>query len=74
MVMELYSRNENEVKNWISGTELETEDKQICHSCTRHSVLTCSISLPSIVKIFQMAAELCSGNENQVKIWIKGHN
>ena len=36
---------------------------QSCHSCTRHSVLTCSTILPSIVKIFLTVAELCSGNE-----------
>ena len=36
---------------------------QSCHSCTRHSVLTCSIILPSMLKIFLMVAELCSRNE-----------
>ena len=36
---------------------------QSCHSCTRHSVLTCSIILPSIVKTFLTVAELCSGNK-----------
>ena len=45
------------------GTCLENEDMQSCHSCMRHSVLTCSIILPSIVKIFLMVAQLCSGNE-----------
>ena len=74
MVMELYSRNENEVKILDQGTYLENEDKQSCHSCTRHSVLTCSINLPSIIKIFLMVMELCSGNENELKIWIRGHN
>ena len=29
-----------------------------------HSVLTCSIILPSIIKIFLTVTELCSGNEN----------
>ena len=29
--------------------------------------LTRSIILPSFIKIFQMVAELCSGNENEVK-------
>ena len=30
--------------------------------------------LPSIMKVFQTVAELCSGNENEIKIWIRGHN
>ena len=50
------------------GTELVNENKQSCNSCTRHSVLTCSIILPSISK------KLCSRDENEVKIWIRGHN
>ena len=29
--------------------------------------LTCSIILPSFIEIFQMVAELYSGNENEVK-------
>ena len=40
---------------------------QSCHSCTRHSTLTCYINLPSIIKIFPMVTELCSGNEDEVK-------
>ena len=40
---------------------------QSCHSGTRHSVLTCSIILPSIIKIFLMVTELYSRNENEVK-------
>ena len=32
----------------------------------RHSALTCSINLPSIIKIFQTVAELCSEKENEV--------
>ena len=30
-------------------------------------MLTCSISLPSIIKIFLIVTELSSGNENEVK-------
>ena len=45
----------------------KNEDKQSCHSCTRHSVLTCSIILQSIIKIFLMVTELCFRNENEVK-------
>ena len=56
------------------GTKLENVDMQSCHSCTRHSVLTCSINLPSIIIIFLMVTELCSGNENEVKIRIRVHN
>ena len=74
MVTELYSRNENEIKKNGSGDIIRNEDKQSCHSCTRHSVLTCSIILPSIIKIFLMVTELCSGNENEVILWIRGHN
>ena len=33
----------------------------------QHSVLTCSIILPCIIKIFLTVAELCSLNENEVK-------
>ena len=40
---------------------------QSCHSCMQHSVLTCSIILPSIIKIFLMVTELYSRNENEVK-------
>ena len=40
----------------------------------RHSVLTCSIILPIIIKIFLMVMNLCSGNENEERIWIRGHN
>ena len=54
-------------KNRYQGTQLINEDKQSCHSCLRHSMSTCSINLPSIVKIFLMVMELCSGNENEVK-------
>ena len=50
------------------------QHKQSCHSCMRHSVLTCSVILPCIIKIFLTVAELCSRNENEVKIWIRGHN
>ena len=41
----------------------KNEDKQSCHSCTRHSELTCSKILPSIIKIFLTVVELCSGNQ-----------
>ena len=34
-------------------------------SCMGHSILTCSIILPSIIKILLMVTELCSGNENE---------
>ena len=54
------------------GRSLENEDKQSCHSCMQHFALTCFMNLPSIIKIFQTAAEMCSGNE--VKTWVKGHN
>ena len=57
-----------------SGDILENEDKQSCHFCTGHSTLICSIILPSISKRFQTVAMLCYGNENEVKIWIRGHN
>ena len=50
------------------GTYLVNEDKQSCRSSMGHSMLTCSIILPSII------IELCSRNENEVKIWIRGHN
>ena len=50
------------------GTYLVYEDKQSCHSYTQHSILTCSIILLSII------IELCSRNEKEVKIWIRGHN
>ena len=33
-----------------------------------------SIILPCIIKIFLTVAELCSLNENEVKIWIRGNN
>ena len=49
------------------GTYLENKDMQSCRSCMQHSVLTYSINLPSIIKIFLMVTELCSGNENEVK-------
>ena len=55
-------------------TLLVNKDKQSCHSCTQHSMLTCSIILPSIIKIFLIVMELYSRNENEVKIWIRGHN
>ena len=54
------------------GTSLENEDKQSCLSCMRHSMLICSLILPSIIIIFLKVAKLCS--ENKVKIWIRGHN
>ena len=56
------------------GTLLVNADKQSRHSCTQHSMLTCSIILPSIIKIFPMVQELYSRNENEVKNWIRGHN
>ena len=56
------------------GTLLYNQDKQSCHSGMQHSVLTCSIILPCIIKIFLTVAELCSLNENEIKIWIRGHN
>ena len=36
----------------------------------QHFVLTCSIILPSIIKLFQMATELQARNE--LKLWISG--
>ena len=39
------------------GTYLLNEDKLSCHSCMNHSMLTCSIILPSIIKIFLMVTE-----------------
>ena len=56
------------------GTLLENKDMQSCHSCMQHSVLTCSINLPGVIKVFLMVTELCSGKGNEVKIWIRGHN
>ena len=71
-VAELCSLNENEIQIWIRGHNyLKKKDKQ---SCMRHSVLTCSIILPNIIEIFLMVTELCSGNENEERIWIRGHN
>ena len=51
-----------------SGDIISKKDIQSCHSCTQHSMLTRSIILPRII------IELCSRNENEVKIWIRGHN
>ena len=48
--------------NYGSG-DIENEDKQRYHSFMRHSSLSCSIILSSIIKIFLTVAELCSGNE-----------
>ena len=45
----------------------ENKYKQSCHSCMRHSELTCSVTLPSIIKIFLMVTELYSRNENERK-------
>lgn len=45
------------------GRYLENEEKQGCHSLTRHSALACSIILTSIITKFRTVAELCSGNE-----------
>ena len=42
--------------------------------CMQHSMLTLSIILPSIIKIFLMVTELYSRNKNEVKNWIRGHN
>ena len=71
MVAELYSRG-NEVKNLDQGDiVIKKKDKQ---SCMRLSVLTCSIILPSIIRIFLMFTELCFGNENEESVWIRGHN
>ena len=69
MVVGLCSLNANEVKIWIRGHNYKKKDKQ---SCMGHSVLTCSIILPSIIKILRMVTELCSENENEVKNWIRG--
>ena len=41
------------------GTYLEIEDKQNCHFYMRLSALTCSIILPSIIKIFLTIAKIC---------------
>ena len=38
------------------------------------NALTCSTILPSIIKIYLMVPELLSGNENEVKSWVRGHN
>ena len=67
MFTKVYARNE--VKIWIKG-----QMKQSYHSCMQHSTLTCSIILPSTIRIFLMVAELQSEHENEVKIWIRGHN
>ena len=50
------------------GTKLVNEDEKSCHSCMQHSMLTCSIILPSIINIFLMVTELYSRNKNEVKI------
>ena len=36
----------------------------LAYSCLRHSVLTYSTILPSIIKTFLMVTESCSDNEN----------
>ena len=56
------------------GAYLVNEDKQSCHSCTQHSMSTCSIILQSIIQIVLMVTELYSRNENEVKIWIRPYN
>ena len=48
---------------WTSSKRAKNEDKQRCHSGTRHSAPTCSIILPSVIQIFQTVLELCSGNQ-----------
>ena len=63
--------NKNGVKIWIRGHNYKKKDKQ---SCMRHSVLTCSIILPSIIKVLLMVTDVCSGNENKGNIWNRGHN
>ena len=50
-VTELCSGNENEVKNMDQGDIIRKRKYAELSSCTRHSVLTRSIILPSIVKI-----------------------
>ena len=63
----------DEILNLIESVS-EDFPSYSCHSCTRHSVLTCFINLSSIIKIFLMVTELYSGNQNEVKIWIRAHN
>ena len=38
---------------------MENKDKQGCHSCMRHSMLTCSIILPSIIKMTKLDVHQC---------------
>ena len=56
-------------KIWLKADHGE---KQSVHSCTRHSVQTCSIILESI-KIFQMVP-VRDISQEEVKILIRGHN
>ena len=53
-----------QVKEWIRGHNYATKIIRV----------VCSIILPCIIKIFLTVAELCSQNENEVKIWIRGQN
>ena len=59
-------------KNMNQGSELENEAKQSCHSCMRHSALTSSTILQSIIKTFQMVTERQARNYAQK--WIRGGN
>ena len=63
----------DEILNLIESVS-EDFPSYSCHSCTQHSMLTCSIILTSIIKIFLIVTELYSRNKNEVKIWIRGHN
>ena len=49
------------------GTQIDNENKMSYYFCMSHSVLTCLISLPRTTHMFLLIAELCSGNENEVK-------
>ena len=49
------------------GTLLEKEDKESCHSCMQHSVLTCPIILPNIIRIYQIVAEVQARYSSDVR-------
>ena len=55
------------VKIWIRGYNKTMKTSKVVILASAHPALTCSIILPSIIKIFLAVAELCSGNENEEK-------
>ena len=67
-----YSYGPEMNKNINQGSELENEAKQGRHSCMRHSALTSSTILQSIIKTFQKVTERQA--RNYVQKWIRGGN